>query len=67
MNATFSAKYGGRCGGCDGGIKVDDLVTYRDDELVHVDCEAAEIDPLKPGRNEQQCGSCFTFHAGECL
>lgn len=38
MTRTFEARYGGRCGVCDGRIEEGDTVAYEDDELVHADC-----------------------------
>lgn len=63
MAAVFEARYPGRCGVCDEAIRVDELVTYVDDQLAHHECPtvtaAATPDP---------CPSCWTVPAanGAC-
>lgn len=65
MSAIFPARYPGRCPVCDKAIRVDENVTYtEDDELVHARCEdvvdADQVDLTKV------CPGCWTVHAGEC-
>lgn len=60
---TFSARYPGRCGACDGRIHVDDQVTYSDDELVHATCN---VPPNPRDDSTTVCRACWCIHKGEC-
>lgn len=59
---SFAAKYDGSCNATachyDGRIRAGDMVTYNDDEIMHVTC--AKTDELPT------CPTCFTQHRGEC-
>lgn len=58
---SFEARYPGRCGVCDGGIRPGDLATYVEDEIAHASCPAPTVlaDP---------CPNCWTVPAanGAC-
>jgi hypothetical protein len=62
MGHFFEARYGGRCGVCDGGIRVGDLVTYVDDEIAHYAC------PQETAVTAEPCPKCFLVPAtnGRC-
>jgi hypothetical protein len=59
--------FGSWCICCEQRINVGDKVHYQDDELVHAGCEIIP-DVLLPqlARTEKLCGTCYTYHAGEC-
>ena len=56
MSRQFEARYPGRCGVCDGGIRVGDLATYVDDEIAHSACPQETV--LAP-----PCSQCFLVPA----
>ena len=58
----FNARYDGGCADCGGRIRVDDLVRYDGDRLVHDECE----DPTMA--SQDVCPDCFTARAvnGSC-
>lgn len=66
MSAVFSAKYHGQCLECYERIEPGESITLVGDDVVHARCTSPIVDPLTPSRTEPYCGSCFTFHAGEC-
>lgn len=61
MAAQFEARFPGRCGICDTGIRAGDLVTYVEDEIAHAAC------PM-PVTLADPCGKCWTVPAanGAC-
>ena len=61
---TFEAKYRGRCTLCDDTIHPGEMVTYADDELVHVACEA---EPRREDDPDEVCVRCNLIHRGECF
>lgn len=52
----FEAKYGGGCAGCPERIVPGQLVTFVDDELVHVGCEEG-VPPERPA--PEVCTECW--------
>lgn len=63
---AFEARYPDTCAGCFDPIKVGDVVTYEEGELVvHTDCRSR--DSLFLGKVQAPCQSCWLVHAGECL
>lgn len=60
--SEFEAKYGGSCGACDERIRMGELVTYADDNLVHAECEAA----ARIVRKADVCGTCWLVRPCGC-
>lgn len=58
---TFEARYPGRCGVCDEGIRPGDDATFVDDEIAHARCP-------QPVALAAPCARCFMVPAvnGEC-
>jgi hypothetical protein len=54
--ATFTARFGGRCGSCGEGIRVGDECDWVDDSVVHAGCKGV----TRPkGAPETVCPRCF--------
>lgn len=64
MNATFEAKYNGRCAAdCGWPIQEGEQVAYVDDQLVHADC-ARDASLRKP--EPVICSTCWLTKPCEC-
>lgn len=61
---SFEARYRSRCALCEDRIEPGEMVTYADDELVHVACET---EPAREDDPDEVCGACRLVHAGECF
>lgn len=66
MAHSFTARYPGRCGGCDDGIEVGEVLTYDEDNVViHADCAP---NPERISKPPEVCPRCFLAKAenGSC-
>ena len=55
--SPFTARFDSRCRACAERIHEGDQVTYRDDQLVHADCDTAAPAERQP---RPMCPDCFT-------
>ena len=61
----FTARYRGRCAGCDEEIEPGQSVAYVDDDLVHAGCGTGGY--AKPGsKKEEVCTTCWLIKPCEC-
>lgn len=63
--SAFEAQYHGRCAAeCGSAIEPGDEVVYVNDELVHVECEGAEL--RRVVKEEKTCTVCWLIMPGSC-
>lgn len=60
---SFRAAYSEACGNCGTDVQGEECV-YAGDDVVHVTCPDVLTEPP---RGTTLCGSCFTYHNGECM